>query len=879
MVEAFTAGRIGLKHSDIRSDVRRVERWIQSWVYICIERNAVAVTQQNCRMYTRNPAGPRATKDLTYKDHNHLKSAYGAELTEDTKEAPDHPFLRLLDRPNPILDRSGLFWLTVAYLQSTGRALWHMKFDDDGMPIEIWPLPSQYTVPVFGPDSVIDHYELRYSSHVQTFSREEIAHFRCPSPIDTISDFGNLRGILETAETDVRMMEYERAVFDNMAVPDILISAKGDTTTHQIEALQANWEHEFKGHRRRGKTAAVPFPIDVTQLSFKNRDLEFDKGSIRVRDKVAAGFGVPIPILTSTSATFNNMDIGVQLWMRNKISPLLLLIASTINHDIMPRYAPREEDLDSGVPERPPWFIAWDNPVPEDLTSQGERDVADIGAGVSTINEVRRERNKEPVAWGNEPWLNSALVTPAMALENQRFDQEMARMAFDRQAAAEDAAAESGTPVTFTELTTALDLAARIGDIGGVNLIRERIAGQLDGELTPITELAPDTRGAVVEPEDAAEKPKTEENTDEQANGLQEQGDGGEGSEVGEGSDGSSGEEGTGGGGKSSRAKDGVRGNERPDAGDGAGREDAGESEGRKGADAGGNKDGDSGDGATHDKDVRKDVPARSRWLDTIAGAYAKINQERLEPENRDKTLEVVLAALFAEFEADVIEHLAIVAEKRLKASDTISGQKLLKSLFSRDAWIKRFKDAAIATLGAAFLRGAALAVRDLAVSSTTVDQMAPDVAEKHIERLAESFASVVVDITGEQLVAALLPGMREGENIQELSGRVAKVYGKRKDNDAERIARTEVNTALNAGASETFAESGIKRQEWSAPSDACEFCTTLDGKVVAIGQPFAALGSTVKGSQGGSYKVKYRPILYPTLHPNCTCTIVPVVE
>lgn len=887
MVNAFVMGRAGYHHIDYRSDIRQIDRWIQSWVYICIERNAVAVSQQVCRMYRRGQSeSPRATKALQPKQERYLKAAYARQITADTVEVEDHPFLRLLERPNPMLDNAGLWWLTVAYLQAAGQAIWHLKYDSEGLPIEIWPLPVQYVVPIMGHDAVVDYFEFRMGGRMARFSRDEVAWFRKPSPIDTISAFGNLRGTLETAEIDIRMLEYERAVFENMAVPDILISAKGDTTGAQLKALEDNWRQEYKGHRRRGMAAAVPFPIEVTQLSHKNRELEFDKGHGRVRDKLGAGFGIPIPILTATDATFSNMAVAVELWMRNGISPLLNVIAATINHDIMLRYSPTAEDVGAEkVPDRTPWFIAWDNPVPEDLTSQSERDVADVTVGIRTVNEIRHERNLEPLERGDEPLINGAMTTLSMIEESQRFDQEIRRLELEQSAATDAANAADADAVTapaFGELTTALQMLANIGDLDGVNLVRGALADQLGGSLSDVTELAPAPSGAVVEPGDAAERPQSEETDDGQDTGRQEQDDAGTGKPRDGASSGDrdADESATGGGGTDKAAHRGGRGtggepeSADPDA-------DSGEGSGDRKQAAGGVVSG-------LREVVREGEPAgaelaeafdRPGWVKRFETLYTKVSLELTKPEHQDKSFEAILAGLFQEFEADVLEHLNAIAEKALSSKAPTSAKDLVKALFVRAAWIKRFADAAIPSLLYAFRKGAEAGALDLQRASLDIERLTEDRIEKHVRKLAESFASVVVDLTGAQLAEALIPGLREGENITQLAKRVGAVYGQKKDPHAMLIARTEVNSALNAGAAETFSESGIKQHEWLASAAACEFCVTLDGKVVPIGQPFAKLGGSIAGARGGTYKVKYKTILYPTLHPQCTCTIVPVIE
>ena len=862
VVEAFTFGRVGLRHSDSRVDIRRLDRWFASWVYVCIERNATAVTQQVPRLFHRTANTPRTTKALTHPRREYLKAIMPQQLTQDTVEVPHHPFLDLLERPNPILDKSGLFNLTVSFLQATGNSFWQMTYDDEGMPAEIWPLPSQYMTPVFGEERIIDKYEFRMGGKIQHYDASEIVHFRRPSPIDTISDFGNLRGMLETAELDIRMLEYERAVFDNMATPDILISPKGDTAPAQLEALRHDWEQKYKGHRRRGKAAAVPFPIEVTQLSFKNRDLEFEKGKISVRDKLAAGFGVPIPILTSTSTTFSNMDVGVQLWMRNTIQPLTVLIATTINHQVMPSYEPREDDGIEFKAERPQWFIAFDNPVPEDIDSQAVRDASDVGAGLYTINEVRERRGDEPVPWGDEPFMLPGLLTPTQIAEQQEMHKLEAEMS---------AAGDGDEAPTYGlgELTTAYSVMADRNDVDGCNLIREQIGQIFGATLSPVSDIRPAPSAPVVNPDEAVEpnipEPKREESNGT-SSGQQKPKDSAEGKAAtagsGEGStgdgEGEQPEDETGGGGSHKDGDDRERSSD-----DGSGlRKDAGESQlSAEGA---------GGHSPQAEAIAKRMQNARVKLDGSVVGEFLAGGQQ--------KNLAFILKNLFVEFEADVLEKLQEVIEKSVKTSER-KPEDIIKVLFMREKWLRKFAEGALPSLLIAFQTGAEAGAKDLQVAGVEIERLSSEYVERAVQELSLSFASKIVSLTGEQLAEALIPGLQEGENIGELAKRVGDVYGDKKDKHAVLIARTEVNTALNAGATDTWKETGIEKKEWLASSDACEFCRALDGQQRKMGEPFAKMGSTVTGVQGGTMKVKYREIQHPTLHPNCVCTVVPVIE
>lgn len=82
----------------------------------------------------------------------------------------------------------------------------------------------------------------------------------------------------------------------------------------------------------------------------------------------------------------------------------------------------------------------------------------------------------------------------------------------------------------------------------------------------------------------------------------------------------------------------------------------------------------------------------------------------------------------------------------------------------------------------------------------------------------------------------------------------------------AEMIARTNTIWALNEGAVERYDDAGIKAVRWLATEDdlTCDYCLDLDGEAVEVGDAFAE-------SNGWD-------VAHPPLHPNCRCTVVPVV-
>ena len=93
------------------------------------------------------------------------------------------------------------------------------------------------------------------------------------------------------------------------------------------------------------------------------------------------------------------------------------------------------------------------------------------------------------------------------------------------------------------------------------------------------------------------------------------------------------------------------------------------------------------------------------------------------------------------------------------------------------------------------------------------------------------------------------------GKNPSDVKRKLMEDYGVRWD-EADRLIRTESSRAYNKAARDSYTSAGIDKCEYLAESDCCDICR--------------------------EYKGRKMPIMeFPELpmHPNCRCTIAPIVE
>lgn len=139
----------------------------------------------------------------------------------------------------------------------------------------------------------------------------------------------------------------------------------------------------------------------------------------------------------------------------------------------------------------------------------------------------------------------------------------------------------------------------------------------------------------------------------------------------------------------------------------------------------------------------------------------------------------------------------------------------------------------------------------------------AVDAATLTFCRATQATATADLETALRQLRAALAEGLARGEALQRLAGKVATIFAS--PWRAFRIAATESSRATNQGHLYAMRASGLSlRKSWLASSDACEKCLELDGREVALDEPFAIEPG------GGPYAI----IQAPPLHPFCFCVL-----
>ncbi len=239
--------------------------------------------------------------------------------------------------------------------------------------------------------------------------------------------------------------------------------------------------------------------------------------------------------------------------------------------------------------------------------------------------------------------------------------------------------------------------------------------------------------------------------------------------------------------------------------------------------------------------------------------------------EVHEAQLHIRVAAVFRKQRTEVLIRLS----DALKAVKTVIDENRLVDI---DVWNEYMVEAGEQVIASTIIESGDYMLQQLG-RDAAMDMARPPVVE-FIDKTTKKFAAETNRTTVEALKMSLQDGVSGGESIPDLRKRVEKIFDVAEKKRATMIARSETIRASNFGAEESMVQSGVvEGKEWLTAFDdrTCPFCEEMDGKVMDLGSSFLDEGASFTvGEQ--TLNNNYTDVGFPPLHPNCRCTIIPVV-
>ncbi len=382
-----------------------------SWVYACANVNATTVASVPLRLYVAKLSKSQKIRTKTrpvsskVRDYLFSDTSFQTKLTEavDVEEVLVHPYLDLMQNVNPWMNSFDLIEQWTLYQELTGNCYTLIIYNSLNVPIQLWILPPQWMKIVPSRETFVGGYLFKKDPmNPVPYEAEEIIHMKYPNPADVYYGKGPLAAALLAADTHQSMGSYEFNLMQNNAIPpSALIMQPGQNLTDiQLKRIKDEWNAQHRGPKNAGNLPILQGGLDIKNYSLTPKEMGYLKGSKVKQSEIAAVFGVPMSLLTVEdikAAPVSGQIVGNTAYARRTIRPRCRRIEEKMNEQLLPLYDPK-------------LFVAFDNPVPEDRVAATEEREANLRMGFTTINEERLDDNREPVAWGDTPWLPMNLM-------------------------------------------------------------------------------------------------------------------------------------------------------------------------------------------------------------------------------------------------------------------------------------------------------------------------------------------------------------------------------------------------------------------------------------------------------------------------------------
>jgi HK97 family phage portal protein len=379
----------------------------RSWVYTCIDKIAKAVAVIPLRLFIYRRSG-RKVVDLSwlahYKSVDHEEKRYILKnLSLEREEIFGHPFLDLMRRPNHLMTRFMLWYETLIRLELAGYCGWYLPTNRIGLPMEIWPLPltkNANLTPKVNSDLTLQYWEYKDGEINRRFDPKDVLFMRYPHPASPFQGMSPLMAQLYPYDIDLFLMQQQRGLFANSAIPGLHLSTDQKLVKEQIDELKAIIDAQYVSPGKAGTTLITHSGLKADSIAMTGRELMIDKVSKFAREKLITSYDLSEGKLGMVADVNRaNMEALDKTFVMECLKPKCMLIEEMIECFCLPRYT-------DGL------TCDFDLPDMDDKEFTLKELESNLTTGLHTINEERARRGEQPVDWGDRPWLPFGVTQP-----------------------------------------------------------------------------------------------------------------------------------------------------------------------------------------------------------------------------------------------------------------------------------------------------------------------------------------------------------------------------------------------------------------------------------------------------------------------------------
>ena len=311
----------------------------------------------------------------------------------------------LFHKPNAALSRFDLWKETAAWWLLEGEAFWWFGEDySGGLPREIYILDPR-KLRHEGEFSGGFNFDFRnkprrwfYQAGTELIPilSDELVHFREWNPWNPIRGVNPLLPLALELEQDFYANKANSQLLKNNAIPQGILKTEQTLRPEEADQLERRWESKYGAVKTGRKIAVLGKGTNFEPLSFTPEVIKLFELKRWNLYTILAKYGIPprVANISDRSTALSGKDTAEQhsAFWKYTLIPMLRQFEQILESQFFIRLGIKERGV----------FDLWDIPeLQESEDAQSKRDIAEINAGIKTINDVLKERGKETKPWGD----------------------------------------------------------------------------------------------------------------------------------------------------------------------------------------------------------------------------------------------------------------------------------------------------------------------------------------------------------------------------------------------------------------------------------------------------------------------------------------------
>ena len=252
---------------------------------------------------------------------------------------PNHPFTKVLRRPNQYMGRGMLWQYTSWWLELDGNSFWFLQPDSGNGISQIWPLPANKIRIELAPDKKsIFRYTLMLNRWFY-IDPKYICHFKYVNPYNFFRGMPKLVASMMEIDSDSAMKLWNGSFFgaDNVMPSSVISLGSGNPDKpidpEDVDAVRAELQSEYQAIKRKTIVTNAQ-QMSVALLGWNAKDMDFISGMQWNKDAIFEIMGL-YPGKYASNATEANATVADNSFKSDTIWPIHQLCQEEITSQIL----------------------------------------------------------------------------------------------------------------------------------------------------------------------------------------------------------------------------------------------------------------------------------------------------------------------------------------------------------------------------------------------------------------------------------------------------------------------------------------------------------------------------------------------------------------